>query len=667
MFSDTVVSVIKVAKVPEISQTMSGHSRKRPGETVTLFKCDICLCDNFKSMGGLRSHRTKIHPNAPQVQQHSQQHKRRRSGEVVDTQQNAAEGTSVIAHDVPEEDRAGGEASETVEPIEMEEEGDADQDGGTPANDLLAEENAVRTDDSNRIKWGEYEGVEAIRVALEAAHLRITTWQKNTFDLPKNAIGKAVLTEATRLLKLFNSRTPWEPVAIHLFIIFLPLMLQKPSAKSKNKDHVRYLKKRLDQWKEGRLSEIVSECEEIQKRMKRSKKKEESVQRGFTRLMMVGKVKQALKLVDADNDVTGVKKIDRDVKINLQSKHPPGEQTHPIALAEGEIVNIEEVMFEGIDVCAVQAAAKYTTGSGGPTRLDADTWKHILCSKAFGRLSDELAEEIAVLARRMCTENIPNEHLKLLWDCRLVPLIKEDNGLRPVGVGETIRRIIGKCVLKIVGDDVKQAAGTIQTCAGLESGIEAAIHAMGRAYNDDSSEAVILVDADNAFNRLNRKVALHNIERKCPSIYKYLYNSYKAPARLHLGDGTFIKSEEGVTQGDNVAMAMYSIATRGIIESLKSAARGVKQVWFADDSAGAGTLDDLKIWWDHLKNCGPAYGYFPKAVKTHLIVKSPELYVKAEEIFGREGVKVTKDGARHIGAVIGSKDYKEQYVNNKIK
>ena len=54
-------------------------------------------------------------------------------------------------------------------------------------------------------------------------------------------------------------------------------------------------------------------------------------------------------------------------------------------------------------------------------------------------------------------------------------------------------------------------------------------------------------------------------------------------------------------------------------------------MWFANDSTGAGTLDDLKIWWDHLKNCRPAYGYFSKAVKTHLIVKSPELRKKARK------------------------------------
>ena len=408
---------------------------------------------------------------------------------------------------------------------------------------------AIPANGGFHIRWGEYDGVDEITRILEAAHLKIATWQKNTLELPRNATGKAVITEATRLVKLFNSKTPWEPVAVHLFVIFLPLMLQKPAARSKTKDHVRYLQKRLALWKEGRLSEIVSECEEIQRRMKKSKRKEDTVNRGFTRLMLTGKVKQALKLVDAESDITGVHSMDDHIRRTLQEKHPPGEQPQQDVLDRGDIPLVEEVIFESIDSTSVQKVAKSTSGSGGPTRIDAETWKHLLCSKAFGKLSDDLAEEIAVLARRICTEDIPHNHLKLLWDCRLVPLMKDDNGVRPVGVGETIRRIIGKCVLKIVGSDVQLAAGALQTCAGIQSGIEAAIHAMGRAFQDERCEAVILVDADNAFNRLNRKVALHNIKQMCPAIHTFLNNSYKVPARLHLGDGTFINSEEGATQG----------------------------------------------------------------------------------------------------------------------
>ena len=165
------------------------------------------------------------------------------------------------------------------------------------------------------------------------------------------------------------------------------------------------------------------------------------------------------------------------------------------------------------------------------------------------------------MARRICTEDIQYEKLEVHWACRFVPLMKEDDGVRLVGIGEVLRRIIGKCVLKVLSNDIQEAAGTLQTCAGIESGIEAAIHAMCRTFQEEWCEGVLLVDADNAFNRLNRAAALHNIKRSCPLLHQFLLNSYKSPAKLHLGDGTFILSEEGVTQGDTVAMAKYALGT----------------------------------------------------------------------------------------------------------
>jgi len=98
--------------------------------------------------------------------------------------------------------------------------------------------------------------------------------------------------------------------------------------------------------------------------------------------------------------------------------------------------------------------------------------------------------------------------------------------------------------------------GTLQTCAGLESGIEAATHAVRKSYEEEGSEYLLLVDADNAFNKLNRKVSLENIKRLCPPMYTYLHNSYTTPTMLYLENGDHILSQEGVTQGDNTAMAM---------------------------------------------------------------------------------------------------------------
>ena len=314
-----------------------------------------------------------------------------------------------------------------------------------------------------RVRWGELVGVDAIRKEVNAVHKRITTWQKNFFELPRNAaVSKEVLEEVTRLIKHFNRKAPIEPVAIPLVVVFLPLMLQKPARRSKNVDHIRYLKKRLTLWKEGRLQELMSEGDEIQKRLASSKKREEAAARGFTRLMMEGRVRDALKLVNADTDVCGVHTLTDTVRQTLEEKHPGAEAAQAEALNMGEVRRVEDVVFEGIDAIAVKQASRSTYGSGGPTKIAADTWKNMLCGSS--KQSDELAEQIAVMARRICTEDIQYEKLDVYWACRLVPLMKNDDGVRPVGIGEVLRRIIRKCVLKVLSRDIQEAAGTLQTC-----------------------------------------------------------------------------------------------------------------------------------------------------------------------------------------------------------
>ncbi len=83
-------------------------------------------------------------------------------------------------------------------------------------------------------------------------------------------------------------------------------------------------------------------------------------------------------------------------------------------------------------------------------------------------------------------------------------------GIRPIGCGEVLRRIIGKTVMSIAGGDAKVICGADQVCAGLEAGIEAAVHAMNDLFSEHAGLGwgVLLVDAANAFNALNRKVAL---------------------------------------------------------------------------------------------------------------------------------------------------------------
>ncbi len=162
-------------------------------------------------------------------------------------------------------------------------------------------------------------------------------------------------------------------------------------------------------------------------------------------------------------------------------------------------------------------------------------------------------------------------------------------------MGEVIRRIIGKCVVKVTKQDVIDASGSLQVCAGLKSGSEAAVHAMHSIFEADETDAVLLVDASNAFNALNRAAALHNLTILCPSIATYAINTYREPARLFLTGGKELKSAEGTTQGDPQAMGIYAISLQPLITRL-GISSDTKQCWFADDASDSGTLDEIKKW-----------------------------------------------------------------------
>ena len=68
---------------------------------------------------------------------------------------------------------------------------------------------------------------------------------------------------------------------------------------------------------------------------------------------------------------------------------------------------------------------------------------------------------------------------------------------------------------------------------------------MRAIFCDDSTEAVLLVDASNAFNCLNRQVALHNIQTLCPPLANILINTYRKDVPLFI-DGRHIFLRRGL-------------------------------------------------------------------------------------------------------------------------
>ena len=101
--------------------------------------------------------------------------------------------------------------------------------------------------------WGGLKG-ENISSEINNAYNTVIKWKKNLFKLPGGKCGKAFVSEVGNLINLWVDKSKTESVALTALHVFVPLMLQKPSKKSKNRDHIRYLKERLEKWKIGDLS-----------------------------------------------------------------------------------------------------------------------------------------------------------------------------------------------------------------------------------------------------------------------------------------------------------------------------------------------------------------------------------------------------------------------------
>ena len=97
-------------------------------------------------------------------------------------------------------------------------------------------------------------------------------------------------------------------------------------------------------------------------------------------------------------------------------------------------------------------------------------------------------------------------------------------------------------------------------------GIEHAIHSLREAFEQPETQAILLIDAKNAFNSLNRDLVLKNIEVLCPSLYLALSNSYKTPSNLCFSQSSAIP--RGNYSRDSLAMAIYGLAILPLIEKV---------------------------------------------------------------------------------------------------
>ena len=136
----------------------------------------------------------------------------------------------------------------------------------------------------------------------------------------------------------------------------------------------------------------------------------------------------------------------------------------------------------------------------GPTGLRPSHLQDMLKRKGGGGL---LLASLATLARMWCKGELPEEHGKIWNAANLTPLRKPDGGVRPVAVGDTLRRLVGKVLLSTsAARSQVEALTPTQVGVGVRSATESVAMGFTNLVNTlgiHGQWTALQVDLSNAF------------------------------------------------------------------------------------------------------------------------------------------------------------------------
>jgi hypothetical protein len=500
---------------------------------------------------------------------------------------------------------------------------------------------------------------------------QLISFPSHAYDVPSGAVGKRFVEKVADELKGIRSRK-WNS---ERFLVLQVVVLQRTRDVKRARDVRRRISKRLDAWEKGQFTMLVEDTlrsMETHLTSKQGKTTPEQRTKTFHQKVLRGNIRGAVRYL-TEREKGGIlypddidEKTGKTVQSVLESKHPDARTPGVDALTDYPFLPD----FVDLDITedSIEVTARRLSGGAGLGGTDAHALQQWLLR--FGRSSRLLRQATADLVDWMANSFPPWAAYRALMAGRLVALDKCP-GVRPIGVGETWRRLAAKATLLVSGSDAKELCGIHQLCAGLEAGIEGGIHAIEELWKQHEEEeewGFLLVDASNAFNELNRTAMLWTIRHEWPSGARFAFNCYRHWATLVIrgkgGSMALLYSKEGVTQGDPLSMFGYGIGIMPLIRRLKHEFPAVKQPWYADDAGAGGSFTDLRQFFLRLQEIGPAYGYFPEPTKSILIVRAHNRR-EAKSHFHDLRFQV-ETGSRYLGGYIGSRADRELWVQEKV-
>ena len=125
--------------------------------------------------------------------------------------------------------------------------------------------------------------------------------------------------------------------------------------------------------------------------------------------------------------------------------------------------------------------------------------------------SEALMTQLTAVVSLLSQGRAPAFVASVLARAGLVALPKPNGGVRPIAVGEILRRLAGKYLMSLVREDAQSYFWPVQVGVAVPGGAEKAIHtvrAWRRRHWNSPHKVALKLDFSNVFNTVSRAVVL---------------------------------------------------------------------------------------------------------------------------------------------------------------
>jgi len=284
--------------------------------------------------------------------------------------------------------------------------------------------------------------------------------------------------------------------------------------------------------------------------------------------------------------------------------------------------------------------------------------------------SNDVRPYIGRLMALFINGKAPTEVAPFFASARLIPLSKEDHGIRPIAVGMTWRRLGGKLVNLLVSDRINPIFSPIQFGVGHKLGSEIIVHTIRQSLNEHANDddwVLFKADFSNAFNQVSRPAFLKATEKHLPDILPFIQYCYSFNPFLFVSNSsTTIPSLNGTQQGDPLGPLLFCLAIQELISNMSKDHPELLNLWFMDDGCIGGPSKLILHLINHITTIGPSIGIHLNLQKSLLFWPSKLAFTLHSQIFPKS-IPYCIRGVVILGTPIGSKEFIASYFDNKLQ